>query len=177
MEKAGKRFVAVRVMDDKADVMLGNELLIDPPVHMGHGNRFSGEPTIIQDDAAKMLLNDIIEKNPDQRSELSAIRDRMPWGKKNRLVAAYCLLHAARWRQQLEQHVARSKQQPALSWVQPVVHLHKEDVVRARAEERALIPAEVEIAIWLEVAPLLLPRDVERRSFAPFPPQDGVAAK
>ena len=82
MEKAGKRFVAVRVMDDKDDVMLGNELLIDPPSHMGYGNRFSPEPTIIEDDAAKMLLNAIIEKNPDQRAELSAIRDRMAWGKK-----------------------------------------------------------------------------------------------
>lgn len=81
MEKAGKRFVAVRVMDDQSDVILGNELLIDPPTHMGYGNRFSGEPTVIQDDAAKMLLNHIIEKNPDQRAELTAIRDRMPWGK------------------------------------------------------------------------------------------------
>jgi len=82
MEKAGKRFVAVRVMDDKSDVMLENELLIDPPSHMGYGNRFSPEPTMIEDDAAKQLLNDIIEKNPDQRAELSAIRDRMPWGRK-----------------------------------------------------------------------------------------------
>jgi hypothetical protein len=82
MEKAGKRFVAVRVMDDKADVMLGNELLLDPPSHMGYGKRFSHEPTIIEDDTAKQLLNDIIEKNPDQRAELKAIRDRMPWGKK-----------------------------------------------------------------------------------------------
>ena len=83
MEKAGKRFVAVRVMDDKSDVMLGNELLIDPPTHMGYGNRFSPEPTIIEDDAAKQLLNDIIEKNPEQRSQLTAIRDRMPWGQGN----------------------------------------------------------------------------------------------
>lgn len=83
MEKAGKRFVAVRVMDDTADVMLGNELLISPPSHMGYGKRFSPEPTVIEDDAAKMLLNDIIEKNPDQRAELTAIRDRMPWGKKS----------------------------------------------------------------------------------------------
>jgi hypothetical protein len=30
------------------------------------------------------LLNDIIEKNPDQRAELKAIRDRMPWGKKKK---------------------------------------------------------------------------------------------
>ena len=82
MEKAGKRFVAVRVLDDKSDVVLGNELLIDPPSHMGYGKRFSAEPTIIEDDAAKMLLAAIIEKNPDQASELKAIRDRMPWGKK-----------------------------------------------------------------------------------------------
>ena len=82
MEKAGKRFVAVRVMDDKADIMLGNELLLDAPSHLGYGKRFSPEPTIIEDDTAKQLLNDIIEKNPDQRAELKAIRDRMPWGKK-----------------------------------------------------------------------------------------------
>ena len=81
MEKAGKRFVAVRVMDDQGDVILGNELLIDPPSHMGYGKRFSPEPTIIDDDAAKQLLNDIMEKNPDQRAELTAIRDRMPWRK------------------------------------------------------------------------------------------------
>jgi hypothetical protein len=83
MEKAGKRFVAVRVMDDQDDVMLGNELLIDPPSHMGYGKRFSPEPTVIEDDTAKQLLNDIIEKNPDQRDRLTAIRDRMPWGKKS----------------------------------------------------------------------------------------------
>lgn len=83
MEKAGKRFVAVRVIDDKDDVMLENELLIDPPSHMGYGNRFSPEPTIIEDDSAKMLLNDIIEKNPEQSARLTAIRDRMPWGKKH----------------------------------------------------------------------------------------------
>lgn len=82
MEKAGKRFVAVRVMDDGADVVLENELLIDPPSHMGYGKRFSPEPTIIEDDAAKMLLHDIIEKNPGQRAQLTAIRDRMPWGRK-----------------------------------------------------------------------------------------------
>jgi hypothetical protein len=80
MEKAGKRFVAVRVVDDEADIMLGNELLIDPPSHMGYGNRFSPEPTVIEDDVAKRLLNDIIEKNPDQKTPLAAIRDRMPWG-------------------------------------------------------------------------------------------------
>lgn len=82
MEKAGKKFVAVRVMDAKADVILENELLIDPPSHMGYGKRFSPEATIIEDDAAKQLLNDIMDKNPGQIRELKPIRDRMPWGKK-----------------------------------------------------------------------------------------------
>jgi hypothetical protein len=81
-EKAGKRFVAVRVMDADADVMLEQELLIDAPTHMGYGKRFSPEPTLIEDEVAKHLLRDIIEKNPGQGAELKAIRDRMPWGRK-----------------------------------------------------------------------------------------------
>ena len=81
MEKAGKRFVAVRVMDDEDDVVLQNELLIDPPSHMGYGKRFSPEPTLIEDDVAKRLLDDIIAKNPGLEVELLALRSRMPWGK------------------------------------------------------------------------------------------------
>ena len=82
MEKAGKKFVAVRVMDGKADVMLENEMVISPPSHMGHGKRFSPEPTIIDDEPAQQLLKDIAKKNPNQRDALKAIRDRMPWTKK-----------------------------------------------------------------------------------------------
>jgi hypothetical protein len=81
MEKAGKRFVAVRVMDGEEDIVLEHELLIDPPSHMGFGKRFSPEPTLIEDEVARRLLDDIIEKNPDQRAELLVLRGRMPWGK------------------------------------------------------------------------------------------------
>ena len=81
MEKAGKKFVAVRVMHGKSDVMLENELVISPPSHMGYGKRFSAEPTIIDDEPAEQLLKDIAKKNPNQRAELKAIRDRMPWAK------------------------------------------------------------------------------------------------
>lgn len=81
MEKAGKKFVAVRVMHGKADVMLENEMVISPPSHMGHGKRFSPEPTVIDDEPAEQLLKDIAKKNPNQRAELKAIRDRMPWAK------------------------------------------------------------------------------------------------
>jgi hypothetical protein len=49
---------------------------------MGYGKRFSPEPTLIEDEVAKHLLRDIIERNPGQRAELTAIRDRMPWAKK-----------------------------------------------------------------------------------------------
>ena len=81
MEKAGKKFVAVRVMDNKADVMLENEVVITPASHMGYGKRFSAEPTVIDDEPAQQLLKDIAKKNPNQRDALKAIRDRMPWGK------------------------------------------------------------------------------------------------
>jgi hypothetical protein len=80
MERAGKRFVAVRVMDDQADIVVAHELLLDPPSHMGYGKRFSAEPTLIEDDAARQLLDDLIARNPDQRSELEAVKSRMPWG-------------------------------------------------------------------------------------------------
>jgi hypothetical protein len=83
MEKSGKRFVAVRVMDDTSDVILEQELLIDPPSHLGYGKRFSPEPTLVEDEVARQLLRDIIERNPGQRKELSAIWARMPWAAKS----------------------------------------------------------------------------------------------
>src|SRR3712207_2587702 len=40
MEKAGKRFAAVRVEYGAHDVVLQNEVLIEPGRHMGFGQRF-----------------------------------------------------------------------------------------------------------------------------------------
>jgi hypothetical protein len=74
MEKAGKRFAAVRVEHDDTDVVLRNEVLIEPGRHMGYGQRFSPEPTEIGDEVARMLIDDIISHNPDQRAELEPIR-------------------------------------------------------------------------------------------------------
>ncbi|HEY4218017.1 MAG TPA: hypothetical protein VGM67_12820 [Gemmatimonadaceae bacterium] len=74
MEKAGKKFAAVRARQGKHDVALQNELLLDPARHMGHGNRFAPEPTMVDDEAMSTLLGDIMAKNPDQRNELAAIR-------------------------------------------------------------------------------------------------------
>jgi hypothetical protein len=74
MEKAGKKFAAVRVQQGDNDVVLGHELVIDPAQHMGYGKRFSPEATVIDDEAMSALLGDIMGKNPDQRNELSKIR-------------------------------------------------------------------------------------------------------
>jgi hypothetical protein len=74
MEKAGKRFAAVRVEYGDTDVVLRNEVLIEPGRHMGYGQRFSPEPTEIGDEVARMLIDDIIAHNPDQRAELEPIR-------------------------------------------------------------------------------------------------------
>ena len=79
MEKPGKKFVAVRVMDDEADVILRHEVLIDPPRHLGFGKRLTPEPTVVEDDGlAHELLRDAIARNPEQRAELEAIRSRIP---------------------------------------------------------------------------------------------------
>ena len=74
MEKSGKKFAAVRVQQGKNDVVLKNELLIDPARHMGHGKRFAPEPTIIDDEPMATFLADIMGKNPEQRNELSKVR-------------------------------------------------------------------------------------------------------
>lgn len=77
MEKHGKKFVAVRVADDKGDVVLKNEMVMVPGEHFGFGTRLSGEPTLVQDDTAMLkMLEDIIKKNIDVSAELLNIRAR-----------------------------------------------------------------------------------------------------
>lgn len=74
MEKAGKKFAAVRVQQGKQDVVLKNELLLDPSRHMGHGKRFSPEPTIVDDEIMGTLMGDIMATDTEQRNELAKIR-------------------------------------------------------------------------------------------------------
>lgn len=74
MEKLGKKFVVVRVQQGSEDVVLKNEVLIDQARHMGYGNRFAPEPTLIDNELMATLMADIIARNPDQRTELTKIR-------------------------------------------------------------------------------------------------------
>ena len=74
MEKPGKKFVAVRVQSGKNDITLKNEVLLDPPTHMGYGKRFGPEPTVVDDEAMSVLLSDIMAKNPEQKMQLANAR-------------------------------------------------------------------------------------------------------
>jgi hypothetical protein len=77
MEKAGKKFVAVRVADDSSDVVLANELVMVPGQHFGYGARLGPDATLVDDDAAILkLLEDIIKKNVDKSDELLQMRAR-----------------------------------------------------------------------------------------------------
>ena len=66
MEKSGKKFFAVRVQYDDHDIVLENPVAIDPLRHMNN-RRFAAEPTVVGDDEASALLDDIIRDNPDKQ--------------------------------------------------------------------------------------------------------------
>lgn len=74
MEKPGKKFCAVRVQSGKNDIVLKNEVLLDPPSHMGHGKRFGPEPTPVESEVMANLLADIMEKNPEQKMQIANAR-------------------------------------------------------------------------------------------------------
>ena len=77
MEKAGKKFVAVRVADGTSDVVLANELVLVPGEHFGFNVRLGGAPALVDDNHAIMkLLEDIIKKNHETSDELLQIRSR-----------------------------------------------------------------------------------------------------
>ena len=76
MEKAGKKFYAVRVQFDGHDIVLKNPVLLDPMRHLGN-KRFAPEPTTITDEVAETLLDDLIEKNPEQQKELALLINRV----------------------------------------------------------------------------------------------------
>ncbi len=76
MEKEGKKFFAVRVMDSKADLILPHEVRIDPDRHMGVNKRFGPEPTVVNDPPVADLLADILKANPELRLPLADIRAR-----------------------------------------------------------------------------------------------------
>ncbi len=76
MEQHGKRFLAVRVEYGDQEVVLQHPVRLDPARHLG-GRRFSAKPIPLGDEPAGALLGDILDLNPEQRVELTALRDRV----------------------------------------------------------------------------------------------------
>jgi hypothetical protein len=76
MEKAGKKFYAVRVQHGNHDIVLENPVHIDPPRHMNN-RRFTPDPLSVNDDEASALLDDIIRDNPDKQPELAMMINRI----------------------------------------------------------------------------------------------------
>jgi hypothetical protein len=76
MEKRGKKFCAVRVQFDDHDVVLATPVVIDQLRHLG-SRRFAPEPTIVGDDLASAMLDEMIERNPELRDELALLINRI----------------------------------------------------------------------------------------------------
>jgi hypothetical protein len=76
MEKAGKKFYAVRVQHDTHDVVLENPVHLDPERHMNN-RRLNANPLSVTDDEASALLDDIIRDNPDKQAELALMINRI----------------------------------------------------------------------------------------------------
>jgi hypothetical protein len=76
MEKAGKKFSAVRIRFEDRDIVLANPVPLEPMRHMGN-RRFSARPVVIPDDVASTLLDDIIFLNPAQQTELALLLNRV----------------------------------------------------------------------------------------------------
>lgn len=76
LEKAGKKFVAVRLQFDAQEVVLRNPVVLDAMRHLG-SKRFSPEPTLIGDDLATTLLDDAAAQNPDQQRDIALLVNRI----------------------------------------------------------------------------------------------------
>jgi hypothetical protein len=76
MEQHGKRFLTVRVQYGDEEIVLRHPVRLDPARHLD-GRRFAPTPMPIGDESAGALFADIVDLNPEQRPELTALRERV----------------------------------------------------------------------------------------------------
>jgi hypothetical protein len=76
MERRGRKFVVVRVQFDEHDVVLRTPVALDRMRHMGN-QRFTGRPILLTDANASSLLDDVIECNGDQTTEIALLINRV----------------------------------------------------------------------------------------------------
>ena len=76
MERAGKKFSAVRLQFETQEIVLRNAVALDPLRHMGN-RRFSARPVVLQDEVVSALLDDVLAQNPEQEPELARLINRV----------------------------------------------------------------------------------------------------
>ena len=76
MERRGRKFCVVRLQFDEHDVVLRTPVTLDRMRHMGN-QRFAARPILLTDANASALLDDVIECNPDQSTEIALLINRV----------------------------------------------------------------------------------------------------
>ena len=76
MERRGRKFVVVRLQFDEHDIVLRTPVVLDPLRHM-RNQRFSARPTPLSDADASALLDDVIERNAEQSTEIALLINRV----------------------------------------------------------------------------------------------------
>ena len=76
MERRGRKFLVVRLQFDEHDVVLRTPVALEPLRHMG-GQRFRPRPLLLSDENASALLDDVIECNPEQSTEIALLINRV----------------------------------------------------------------------------------------------------
>jgi hypothetical protein len=76
MERRGRKFVVVRLQFDEHDIVLRTPVALDRLRHMGN-QRLSARSTLLTDANASTLLDDIIECNPEQSTEIALLINRV----------------------------------------------------------------------------------------------------
>jgi hypothetical protein len=76
LERRGRKFLVVRLQFDEHDIVLRTPVALDRLRHMGN-QRFSARPTMLSDANASALLDDVIECNPEQSTEIALLINRV----------------------------------------------------------------------------------------------------
>ena len=76
MERRGRKFVVVRLQFDEHDIVLRTPVVLDRMRHMGN-QRFRARPILLSDANASALLDDVIDCNPDQSTEIALLINRV----------------------------------------------------------------------------------------------------
>ncbi len=87
MERRGRKFPVVRLQFDEHDIVLRTPVPLDRLRHMGN-QRFSAEPTLITDACASALLDDVIECNPEQSTEIALLINRVNQVRRGKVVSS-----------------------------------------------------------------------------------------